>query len=81
MSVKMNDVSIEIVERMVTEHSMHPVFVGQNPYIATSQTHEILASLTSNGLYQIELLDKRQTEESLQKTIRAFQEYSAISRP
>ena len=81
MSVKMNDVSRETVEKIVAERSMLPDFVGQSTYIAKGPTHEILASLMPNGLYQVELLDKQQMEESLQRTIKTFMEYSSGGKP
>ena len=77
MSLKMHDLSREQVEKLVVEHEMSPVFLGQNPYIASGPTHEILVSLMPSGLYQVELLDKKQMEESLQQTIKAFKEYAA----
>jgi hypothetical protein len=76
MSVKMNDVRREIVEKIVAERSMVPAFVGQSTYIAKGPTHEILASMMPNGLYHVELLDREQMEESLQRTIKNFREYS-----
>jgi hypothetical protein len=33
----------------------------------------------ANGLYLLELLDKKQIEESLQQTIKAFKEYAAAN--
>jgi hypothetical protein len=77
MSLKMQDLSLDQVEQLVTEHEMYPRFLGQNPYIASGPHFEILISLHSNGLYQVELLDKKQMEESLQQTIKAFKEYAA----
>ena len=76
MSLKMHDLNREQVEKLVVEHEMQPVFVGQNPYIASGPNHEILVSLMPSGLYQVELLDKKQMEESLQQTIKAFKEYA-----
>jgi nucleoside diphosphate kinase len=76
MSVKMRDLSRKQVEELISEHKMHPVFAGQNPYIASGPKYEILVSLMANDLYHVELLDKIQMEESLQLTIKAFKEYS-----
>ena len=53
-----------------------PQFVGQNLYIASGPSHEVFAGLMPSGLYQVELLDKKLVEESLQHTIRAFGEYT-----
>ena len=80
MSLKLNDLSREQVEKLITEHYMHPAFNGQNPYIANGPDHEILVCLTNNGLYHVELLNKKQTEESLQQTIKAFKEYADASK-
>ena len=80
MSIKMHDLSREQVEKIVTKYEMHPVFIGQDPYIASGPHHEILVSLLPGGLYQVELLDKKQMEESLQQTIKAFREYSAAAK-
>ncbi|HEV3222292.1 MAG TPA: hypothetical protein VGZ90_05405 [Puia sp.] len=76
MSLKLHDLSREQVEKLIMEHEMHPSFKGQNPYIASGPNHEILVCLLANGLYQVELLDKKQMEESLQQTIKAFKEYA-----
>jgi hypothetical protein len=76
----MHDLSREQVEKLVLEYEMRPSFIGQNPYIASGPNHEILVSLMTNGLYQVELLDKKQMEESLQQTIRAFKEYTAAAK-
>jgi hypothetical protein len=76
MSIKLHDLTLERVEKLVVEYEMTPAFEGQNPYIASGPHHEILVCVLSNGLYHVELLDKKQTEESLQRTIRAFQEYT-----
>ena len=80
MSLKLHDLSQEQVEKLGSEHEMHPAFAGQNPYIASGPHNEIMACLMANGLYQIELLDKKQMEESLQQTIKAFKEYSEASK-
>lgn len=76
MSLKMHDLSREQVEKLVVDYEMQPVFLGQNPYIASGPHYEILVSLMPSGLYQVELLDKKQMEESLQRTIKAFKEYA-----
>jgi hypothetical protein len=76
MSLKLHDLSLQQVEKMIADYEMKPRFVGQNPYIAAGPNHEILVILIPGGLYQVELLDKKQMEESLQKTIKAFKEYA-----
>lgn len=81
MSLKMHDLSLEQVKKLVNEHGIYPSFVGQNPFIASGPQHEILVGLLPNGLYQVELLDKKQMEESLEKTIQAFKEYAASAKP
>lgn len=80
MSLKLHDLTREQVDKIIMEHEMRPAFVDQNPYIASGPTHEILVSHMSNGLYQVELLDKKQMEESLQQTIKAFREYTAAGK-
>jgi hypothetical protein len=77
MSLKMHDLSLEQVEKLITDYGMNITFNGQNPYIASGPDHEILVSLMASGLYQAELLNKKETEESLQLTIQAFKEYTA----
>jgi hypothetical protein len=72
----MHDLSREQVEKLVIEYEMRPSFIGQNPYIASGPHYEILVSRMSSGLYQVELLDKKQMEESLQHTIKAFKDYA-----
>ena len=79
MSLKMHDLNREQVEKIVIEYEMQPGFIGQNPYIASGPKHEILVCLMANGLYLLELLDKKQIEESLQQTIKAFKEYAAAN--
>jgi hypothetical protein len=77
MSLKIHDLSREQVEKLVIENEMQPTFIGQNLYIGSGPHHEILVSLMTSGLYQVELLDKKEMEESLQQTIKAFKEYTA----
>jgi hypothetical protein len=76
----MHDLNRNQVEKLVVEYEMHPVFIGQNPYIASGPNHEILVSLMANGLYMVELLDKKEMEESLQQTIKAFKEYAEATK-
>ena len=76
MSLKLHDLSRDQVEKLITEHDMYPTFIGQNPYIASGPDYEILVCLMTNGMYQAELLNKKQMEESLQQTIKAFKEYT-----
>jgi hypothetical protein len=75
----MHDLSREQVEKIIVEHEIRPGFFGQNLYIASGPRHEILVSLMVSGLFQLELLDKKQIEESLQQTIKAFREYAAAA--
>jgi hypothetical protein len=76
MSIKMHDLSRDQVDKLVLANEMRPSFIGQNPYIASGPQYEILAILMPSGLYQVELLDKIQVEESLQQTIIAFKKYT-----
>jgi hypothetical protein len=76
MALIFHDLNREQVDKMVVDHEMHPLFNEQNPYIASGPHHEILVSLLPNGLYQVELLDKKQMEASLQQTIQAFKDYA-----
>lgn len=80
MSIKMYDLNREQVEKLILEYKTSPVYVGQNPYIGSGPTHEILAVLLPDGFYQVELLDKQQMEESHRQTIKAFEEYTARSK-
>ncbi len=80
MPLKLKDLSLEQVVKIVTEYDMKPAFTGQNPYIASSPGHEILASLLPGGLYQVELLDKKEIEQSLQETIKIFREFTDSSK-
>jgi hypothetical protein len=81
MSIKMHDLSREQVIKMAVDHEMYPAFAGQNPYIASGPQYEILVSLNSSGFYEAELLDKKQMEDSLQQTIKAFKEYGSSPKP
>lgn len=76
MSIKMHDLSREQVEKLAIEYGMKPAYTGQNPYIASGPDHEILVGMMADGLYQVELLNKKEMEESLQQTIRIFREYT-----
>ena len=80
MSLKLHDLSREQVLKLVTEHEMYPSFRDQNPYIASGPHHEILVSLMPTGLYEVELLDKKQMEESLLQTIQIFKDYAASAK-
>ena len=62
MSVKMHDLSREQVENLIAEYHIQPAFAGQNPFMASGPGHEILVSLSATGLYEVELLDKKQVE-------------------
>ncbi len=76
MARKLPDLKREEVEKLVAAYDMQPAFTGQNLYTASGPSHEVFAGLTPSGLYQVELLDKKQMEESLQRTIRAFGAYA-----
>ena len=80
MPLKLNDLSHEQVERIVIEYGMMPAFAGQNLYIASGPGHEILAGLMTNGLYQVELLDKKEIEQTIQQTIKIFGEFVDASK-
>jgi hypothetical protein len=80
MSLKLHDLSREQVVKLANEHEMYPSFRDQNPYIASGPDYEILVSLMPDGLYQVELLDKKQMEESLLQTIQMFKEYAASAK-
>ena len=76
MSLKLNDLSLEQVQKIVRDYDMKPAFTGQNPYIANGPRYEILAGTMANGLFQVELLEKKEIEESLQQTIKVLKEYT-----
>jgi hypothetical protein len=76
----MPDLNREEVEKLMADYHMHPAFTGQKLYIASGPSHEVLAGLMPSGLYQVELLDKKQIEECIQRTIRAFVEYADASK-
>jgi hypothetical protein len=80
MSLKMHDLSLEKVVKLIMEHKMSPSFAGQNPYIGSGPFYEMLACLMANGFYQVELLDKEEIEESLQHTIKAFSDYTEAAK-
>ncbi|HLA59559.1 MAG TPA: hypothetical protein VK622_12385 [Puia sp.] len=80
MPLKLKDLTQEQVVKIVTEYGMEPAFNGQNLYIASSPGHEILAGLMSNGLYQVELLDKNEIEQYLHQTIRIYKEFVDASK-
>ncbi len=80
MSLKLHDLSREQVVKLANEHEMNPSFRDQNPYIASGPHYEILVSHMPEGLYQVELLDKKQMEESLMQTIQIFKDYAASAK-
>jgi len=80
MPLKLKDLSQEQVVKIVTDYEMKPAFAGQNPYLASGPGHEILAGLMPNGLYQVELLDKKEIEQSLQETIKLYKEFVESSK-
>ena len=80
MPLKLKDLSQDQVVKIAMEYGMEPAFAGQNPYIASGPGHEILAGLMSNGLYQVELLDKKEIEQSLNQTIKIFKEFVDTSK-
>jgi hypothetical protein len=80
MSLKMHDLTRNQVEKLIFEYGMEPVFNGQNPYIASGPDHEIVVSRMADGLYRAEILNKKETEEYLQLTIKAFKEYTAAAK-
>jgi hypothetical protein len=76
MSLIIQDLNREQAEKLAVEYQTHPAFSGQNPYIASGPSHEILICLMPDGTYLVELLDKKQMEDSLQQTIKAYKEYT-----
>jgi hypothetical protein len=80
MSLKMHDLTRNQVEKLIIEYGMEPAFNGQNPYIASGPDHEILVSRMAGGLYRAEILNKKEMEEHLQLTIKAFKEYTAAAK-
>jgi hypothetical protein len=80
MSLKMHDLTRNQVEKLIFEYGMKPAFNGQNPYIASGPDHEILVSRMSDELYQAEILSKKETEDYLQLTIKAFAEYTTATK-
>jgi len=76
----MHDLTRNQVEKLIFEYGMEPVFNGQNPYMASGPDHEILVSRKADGLYWAEILNKKETEEYLQLTIKAFKEYTAAAK-
>jgi hypothetical protein len=76
MSIKLSGISREDLEMLIALHELKPELTSQNPYIANGPHHEMLASVQPNGLYHIQLLDKKQVQESLDKTIRIFRDFA-----
>ncbi|HVY74717.1 MAG TPA: hypothetical protein VG890_07800 [Puia sp.] len=77
MSIEIADLTRDELEKLAIEHQMQPVLRAQNPYIASGPKYEILAGVQPNGLYHVQLLDKKEVQESVERTIRIFKEYAA----
>jgi hypothetical protein len=77
MSAKQSDLTREELEQLIVQHQLQPALRSQNPYIANGPDHELLACRQPDGRYSIQLLDKKQVEESVQDIIREFREYAA----
>lgn len=76
MSFELSDLTREELEKLISEKHMKPPLLSQNPYIANGPDYEILAGMKPNGRYNVQLLDKKQVEKSLENTIRAFREFA-----
>ena len=76
MSLKLSDITREDLEKLITEYALKPALGNQNPYIANGPDAEILACRKPDGQYDIQLLDKKQVEASVEKTIRVFKEFA-----
>jgi hypothetical protein len=80
MSYQQYDLTREDIERLITKYELKPVLKSQNPYIASGPDYEILAGLKPNGLYDIQMLDKKQVEKSVENTIRVFRDYAKAAK-
>ena len=80
MAFKRCDLTRDALEKLISKHELKPNLKAQNPYIASGPDYEILANLKPNGLYEIQLLDRRQVEESIQKTIHLYREYAKTAK-
>lgn len=80
MSIKLSDISREDLEKLIAEHGLKPALQNQNPYIANGPHAEMLAGRKPNGRYDIQLLDKKQVEESVEKTIQVFREFAKAAK-
>ena len=80
MSLKLSDLTREDLEKLIAEHQLEPALKNQNPYIANGPHSEMLACQKPNGRYDIQLLDKKQVEESVEKTIQVFREFAKAAK-
>lgn len=80
MSFKLSDLTPEDLEKLITEQELKPALKFQNPYIASGPHYKILACLQPNGRYAIQLLNKKQVEISVKKTIRIFRDYAKAAK-
>jgi hypothetical protein len=80
MSIKLSDISREDLEKLIAEHGLKPALQNQNPYIANGPHTEMLAGRKPNGRYDVQLLDKKQVEESVEKTIQVFREFAKAAK-
>lgn len=81
MSFKSPDLTREDLEKLVALHKLKPELKSQNPYIANGPDCEILACRKPNGNYDVQLLDKKDVEESVEKTIKTFREFANAAKP
>lgn len=80
MSVDLSDLTREELEQLIVEYELKPVLKSQNPYIANGPLYEMLVCRKPNGMYDIQLLDKKQVEESIEKTIRIFRDFAKAAK-
>ncbi len=77
MSLKMTGVSREELASLAKDFQLQPHFTEESCYIATGPDHEILAVLQPTGFFDVQLLGKVQAEQSVNETIRIFQQFVA----
>jgi hypothetical protein len=76
MSFELSDLTRKELDKLISEKQMKPALTSQNPYIGNGPDYEMLAGMKPNGLYNVQLLDKKQVEKFLENTIRVFREFA-----
>ena len=75
MALKMMGVTGDELTMLASEIHLQPAFADEICYIASGPEHEILAVKRTDGLFDVQLLEKSQAAIAVNETIRIFQQF------